>query len=229
MESASPLDETVVDDPWARALYWLLFPLLGAGVGWLAVWGAPWVADLPWAPFQGVFSFLGRAPDLVGVAVGLVLGLVVAGLAHADMLVVRLGTGAVTLTRGGKRRTVARGDITAAFLDGKELVLLGRDATELAREKTDLPAKEIAAAFTAKGYPWRPDGDPHRDEFRMWTRADDDLPGVAHGLLDERAKALEKGKADEAATIRAELLKLGVVVRDEKKRQFWRRDRRALP
>jgi len=233
MASASSFDETVVDDPWARALYWSLFPVLGAGAGWLVAWASGWIADLPLAPFKAVFGFIARAPEpqttVVALAVGLVAGLAVAGLAHADMLVIRVGPTAVTLARAGDkaaRRTVPKGSVTAAFLDGNHVVLLGADGRELAREKTDLAKKEIAAAFVAQGYPWRADGDPHRDEYRMWTRYEDDLPGAARGLLTDRAAAIERGKADEAAVLREELLKLGVVVRDEKKKQYWRR---ALP
>ncbi|MDG4826637.1 hypothetical protein O7635_32710 [Asanoa sp. WMMD1127] len=231
----SSFDETVVDDPAARALYWVLFPLLGAALGWVVQWGAGWVVGLPWAPFKFVFRFVDEAPDvqatLACVGVGLVLGLVVAVLAVADMLVVRVGPSEVTLTRGGnkaKARRMSRGEVTGVFFDRKELVVLGREARELAREKTDLSKKAVEAAFTAKGYPWLAGGDPHRDEFRIWTRLDDDLPGVAHGLLIDRATALEKGRTEEAAQLREQLLKLGFVVRDENKKQHWRRDRREL-
>ncbi|GIF76309.1 YqeB family protein [Asanoa siamensis] len=231
----SSFDETVVDDPAARVLYWVLFPVLGAGLGWVVQWIAGWVAGLPVAPMKGVFRAIDEAPDpqaaLVALGAGFLLGLVVTFLAIADMLVVRVGSGEVTLTRGGnkaKERRMSRGDITGVFFDRKELVVLGRESRELAREKTDLSKKDVEAAFTAKGYPWLAAGDPHRDEFRMWTRLDDDLPGVAHGLLIDRATAIEKGRGEEAAELREQLLKLGVVVRDEKKKQYWRRDRREL-
>jgi hypothetical protein len=230
--SESSFDETVVDDPAARVLYWLLFPVLGAGLGWLVAWAAGAIAGLPWAPFQFVFEWIDDAPDpqaaLAAAGVGLVVGLVVSVLAVADMLVVRVGGGEVSLSRGGKKRSLARGDITGVFFDRSELVLLGRGSTELAREKTDLSKARVEAAFTAKDYPWLAGGDPHRDEFRIWTRLDDDLPGVAHGLLIDRAAALEKGRSEEAAVLREQLLKLGVVVRDDKKKQYWRRDRREL-
>jgi hypothetical protein len=233
--NASSFDETVVDDPGARVLYWVLFPVLGAGLGWVVQWAAGWVADLPVAPVRFVFRAIDEAPDpqaaLVAIGAGLVVGLVVAVLAVADMLVVRVGAGEVTLVRGGnkdKRRRIPRGDVTAVFFDRDELVLLGTGSRELAREKTDLSKARVAEAFTGKGYPWRADGDPHRDEFRIWTRLDDDLPGVAHGLLIDRAAALAKGCGDDAAELREQLLKLGIVVRDEKKKQYWRRDRREL-
>jgi len=233
----SSFDETVVDDPAARVLFWVLFPVLGAGLGWVVHWAAGWIAGVPVAPLRFVFKAIDEAPDpqatLVAVGVGAVVGLVVSVLAVADMLLVRVSSGEVKLTRGGRgekdaRGRLSRGDVTAVFFDRDELVLLGREARELAREKTDLSKTKVEAAFTGKGYPWRADGDPHRDEFRIWTRLDDDLPGVAHGLLIDRAAALEKGKTEDATELREQLLKLGIVVRDEKKKQQWRRDRREL-
>lgn len=48
------------------------------------------------------------------------------------------------------------------------------------------------------------------------------LPDGADALLKARAAALTKGDKDDATELRAELARLGVVVRDEKKRQFFR-------
>jgi len=53
----------------------------------------------------------------------------------------------------------------------------------------------------------------------------EDLPGLPEGagaLLRARAQALEKRKDREVAELRRELGRLGVVVRDEKRRQYWR-------
>ncbi|MFJ7078113.1 hypothetical protein [Streptomyces sp. NPDC098781] len=52
------------------------------------------------------------------------------------------------------------------------------------------------------------------------------LPGLPEGadaLMRARAAARERdGGADDSRELRGELLKLGVVVRDEGKRQYWR-------
>jgi hypothetical protein len=42
-------------------------------------------------------------------------------------------------------------------------------------------------------------------------------------LVARSGKALDKGDHDDAAGLRAELARLGVVVRDQKERQYWRR------
>ena len=49
-----------------------------------------------------------------------------------------------------------------------------------------------------------------------------DLPPGANALLKVRAEALRKGDSGDADELREELSRLGVVVREEKKRQYWR-------
>lgn len=222
-------NETVVSDPrWVWPFVWISFPVLGAGLGWLLTLAAGWVADLPVAPFQGVFKAIDQMAEpyatAVALGVGLLAGLALAYLAARDALTVTVSGGAVTLTRGdGSTRSVPRTSVATAYLDGKQFVLLGRAGQELAREKSDLDAGQLREALRGHGYPWHDGGDPYRDEYRRWVPDTPDLPAGADALLKARAKALEKGDGDDAADLRSELGKLGVVVRDEKKRQYWRR------
>jgi hypothetical protein len=53
-----------------------------------------------------------------------------------------------------------------------------------------------------------------------------ELPTGANAILRARARALERGDTEDAAQLRRELGKLGIVVREEAKRQSWRRTRR---
>lgn len=222
-------NETVVSDAaWTWPLVWVSFPVVGAGLGWLLTMVAGWVADLPAAPFQGVFKAVDELPEpyatLVAVGVGVLGGLVLAFLGALESLKVAVTSGEVRLSRGdGSTKSVSRGDVAVAFLDGKQLVLLGRSGEELVREKSDLDGGALREALRGHGYPWHDGGDPYRDEYRRWVPGTPDLPPGADALLKARAKALEKSDADDAAELRAELGKLGVVVRDEKKRQYWRR------
>lgn len=217
-------DETVVADP---AWVWPLFPLAGAGLGWLLTFVAGWVAMLPVAPLQVVFGFVAGLPEpwatIVAVAAGGAAGLAFSAYARRESLTVAVSAGRAVLTSRGNPVAVDRDRTGAAFVDGKDLVLLSRDGNELAREKSDLDRDELAQAFTGHGWPWRPDGDPYRDEFRRWVPDLPDLPAAAHALFQARATALEKEDSEDAAQLRAELARLGIVVRDEQTRQFWRR------
>jgi hypothetical protein len=209
-----------------RAVAWIGFPLLGAAAGWVLKLVAGWVAGLPWAPFQGPFKLVASIAEpyatIGSLVLGLAVGLTVAVIAERELLAVTVTDNDVTLVRGTDV-TVAfeRSTVDAAFMDGKKLILLGSSGEELAREGSDLPAGALAKAFQAHVYPWRADGDPYQDNFRLWVHDMPGLPPGANALLAARAKALA-GRGDDAAALRTELLRLGVVVREEKRRQYWR-------
>jgi hypothetical protein len=227
-----PRGQTVVAEPrWWRVLVWIGFPLLGLPAGWLLKSVAGWVASLPWVPFQGPFKLVASVPEphasIGALVVGGLAGLVLATLAALDRLTVTVADDQVSFTRGGVTRAVKRPLVGAVFLDGKRLVLLGRATEELAREASDLDADRLSDAFVVHGYPWRAGGDPYGDQYQRWV---DDLPGLpasANALLKARARALDKGDGDEVAQLRADLARLGVVVRDQNRRQYWRRSGRS--
>lgn len=153
---------------------------------------------------------------------GTVLGLIVGFIAQYEEFSAVVSAERITLTRKGKKQEFARDRIVQAFLDGKQLVLLGDDKGELAREACDLDAQRVADAFRAHGYAWV-DEDPYKDDFRRWVPEVPGLPQGANALLKARARLLEKkSSTEELRELRGELAGLGVVVRDEKRRQ--RRD-----
>jgi hypothetical protein len=227
-----PRDQTVVAEPARRrVLVWIGFPLLGLPAGWLLKSVAGWVASLPWVPFQEPFKLVASAPEphasIGALVVGGLAGLVLATLAALDRLTVTVADHQVTFTRGGVTRAVKRPLVGAVFLDGRRPVLLGRATEELAREASDLEADRLRDALVVHGFPWRAGGDPYMDQYRRWVDDLPDLPASANVLLKARARALDKGDGDEAAQLRADLARLGVVVRDENKRQYWRRSGRS--
>ncbi|MFC4565550.1 hypothetical protein ACFO4E_27145 [Nocardiopsis mangrovi] len=214
-----------------RVLTWAGAPLLGAGIGsgaaWLLALAAGWALALPWTPFEGPLELItsfpeGRVP-IGGAVLGVLGGLALALLAEGDYVTVTVGDDQVAIARGDRRHDVHAASVGAVFLDGRRLVLLGPDTEELAAESGELPnAKRLAAAFAAHGYPWA-EADPHRGEFRRWVVGHPGLSAEAHAFLKARARALEKDEAADAEQLREELAALGVVVRDEGGRQFWRR------
>jgi hypothetical protein len=117
--------------------------------------------------------------------------------------------------------------VAVVFVDGREIVVQDQSSRELARERHDQlksDAKQIPVAFRAHGYPWSEAGDPYQDRFRRWIEDDPELPAAVNAVLRARSKAFDqgdKGKAD-LRELRDELGKLGYVVRDKDKRQYWR-------
>ncbi|MFJ9413355.1 hypothetical protein ACIRPT_04220 [Streptomyces sp. NPDC101227] len=216
---------------WGTACVYVVFVLVGTGVGQLAGLLADWLVTLPWAPLQGPARLLASIPGpwwlpAAGAVAGLVLGLV----AQHEELVVRLTDERVVLRRKGRDREFPHEAIATVCRDGKQLVLLGHDGGELTREECDLDAGRAADAFTGHGYTWA-DADPHQGEFRRWVPDAPELPEAANAFLKARQGALEKKgpSDDDVRELRDELARLGVVVRDEKRRQYWRTFRQAGP
>ncbi len=220
-------DRDVVTEPrWIPVLVWTGFPVIGAAAGWLLKSIAGWVAGLQWAPLQGPFKLIASIKEphatIGALAIGALIGLVVSFLAAAESMSVALSGDSVELNRKWKDpKEFHRSKIAAVFLDGKYLVLLGKNTEELAREKSDLEGTALRPAFEKHGYRWL-DADPHAAEFRRWIEDDPSVPGAANAVLKARAKAISKDREDDASELREELAKIGIVVRDEKKKQYWR-------
>jgi|HigsolmetaAR206D_1030411.scaffolds.fasta_scaffold00177_25 hypothetical protein len=229
--TAGGRQRTVVAEPAAVVvLTWILFPSLGAAGGWVVQWSAGWIASLRYVPWRGLFRLVDSVDEpwasIGALLVGAVVGLLVAAAAARERLTVTVADDLVLLVRGDVTRELRRERVGGVFRDGAQLVLLDTDGGELARESSDLPADRLRAAFERHGYHWHADGDPYRDEWRRWVGDDADLPAGAGPLLRFRQQAVERNDRRDMAELRAELARLGVVVRDERKRQYWRTVRR---
>ncbi|MGW7682357.1 YqeB family protein [Kribbella sp. NPDC054772] len=206
-------------------------PLVGLVLGFFLPRIANWAADRQWVPFQGPLKLIAAWDSwwvvVICVLVGLVAGVVLAGMALDDTLKVTITDRSVEFSKNQKTVTVPREKVAVAFLDEKEIVLQDATSRELAREKHDQlksEAKQIPAAFRAHGYPWSDAGDPHGSAFRRWIEDDPDLPPAVNAVLKVRSKSFDdgdKGKAD-LRELRAELTNLGYTVKDRDKKQYWR-------
>ena len=138
MDVAGTRPHTVVSGgPLELAVMWGGFPLLGAGAGWLLAAATGWLARLPWVPFGDLIEWLDRLPEPQAtagtIAVGVLAGLVVAGVGTAERLIVTVDAAQVRLRRSDQNRTIARVDTRVVFVDDGHLVLLDADGAELAR------------------------------------------------------------------------------------------------
>lgn len=214
------VDLPITESTATRLVRWAGLPLAGAVVGWLLKLLANWAVTLSWTPFRGPLELIDSIPEpwaTVGaLGVGLVAGLVLSLISHGERLSVTVTADDVRICGDEYDRTFARADISAVFVDRSKLVLLGQDTAELVRRPSELDVQALAAAFTRHGYPWR-DGDPHAGAYRRWVPDMDGLPTGANALLTAREK-----NPDDADDLRAELARLGVIVRDDKKKQYWR-------
>lgn len=225
MPAREPGDVVVDGGVGELVLMWAGFPLLGAGLGAGLTALSGWIAGLAWFPFQGVFELLDRWPNErsypLGAGVAALAGLALAVVGVRERLAVTVGHRSVRLRRDGHDRDVARAEVAGVFVDGKALVLLDTAGGELARERSDLDVERLRAAFTGQGWPWA-DQDPHRGAYRRWVPGLPGLPAGADALLRARDRALSDSRDAEVRELHGELARLGVVVRDEGKRQYWR-------
>ena len=198
---------------------WLCLPAVGAALMFLVIRGAGWL------PLPGPFSLARELPEpaatITATALGALLGLILAGLVDRESLTVRITLAEVVLTRPGTTVAVPRTGVTVAFRDRDQLVLLGRTGRELAREPCHLSTRRLRAAFAANGIAWA-DQDPYLSSYRRWVPGLPDLPATAHALLAARQKALDAGNDTDKRELRLELGRLGYVIRDDRKRQYWR-------
>ncbi|MFD7914859.1 hypothetical protein ACFV30_29750 [Streptomyces sp. NPDC059752] len=202
------------------------FLAVGAGVGWLVKTLAKWIVTLPWAPLQGPAELLTELPEpaltIAVVCAGALLGIGIVVYGRFEDLSAEISNADIALTRKGQTTQIVGSDVAMVFLDGNQFVVLGRDGGELAREKCDFKKGRVAEAIRSHGYTWV-DRDPHKDDYRPWVPETPGLPEGANALLKARSLALKKRDSDdELRELREELARMGVVVRDEKARQYWR-------
>ncbi|MEV6123298.1 hypothetical protein AB0M23_22735 [Streptomyces sp. NPDC052077] len=207
------------------------FPVLGAAAGWLLKLLVNSAASWPWIPWEGPVELVNSAPEpaltLASLLIGALAGGVLVLMAEHGYVTVTIEDDQITTDRGDSRHHVPRAAVHGVFADAGQLVVLGERGEELAVERgnegADLPSvKQLAEGFRTHGYPWLPHGDPYRNTYRRWV---EDMPGLPVGgnaLLKARAEALRKRDEKNIAELRQELAKLGVVVRDSDKRQWWR-------
>lgn len=207
-------------------------PLAGLALGYFLPRIADWGAEQDWVPMQGLLELISKWDGWWVVAIctvlGVAAGVFLAAVALDETLKVTVTNSEVEFLKHSKTTRVSRSQVALAFLDGKDIVLQDSRSAELARERHDEfkadGNRKIPAAFRAHGYPWSDAGDPHADKFRRWVEDDPELSPAANAVLRARSKAFDqgdKGKAD-LRELRQEVAKLGVVVRDEDKKQYWR-------
>jgi len=200
-------------------------PVVGMGIGVVLPWVAAWAEDLPWVPFQGPLELLASIDRRWGIALGLVVGLTLgAALAVVtirDTTRVTIAPDEVAFRRNGATRRIARADVGAVFLDGKQLVLTDDATRELVREQIDAKLDRIERAFRECEYPWH-HADPHAGRFQRWVPGTPDLPETVNITLLARERALREKDAADADDLRTDLMKKGFVVKEQDSRQFWR-------
>ncbi|WP_280617918.1 YqeB family protein [Heyndrickxia oleronia] len=203
------------------------FSILGLVLGYFLPRIADWALKLPWLPFEGPIKLIHTLngpwlPTILAI-LGFIAGIVIAYIAIKEILIITLTDQEILLEKDEQKTRLLNEQIESVFLDGKELVILGKSGYELVREKHDDSPKKICEAFINHGYSWLAEGDPFKEEYRRWVPDSPELSLSANALMKAREMALKKNEVKDVKELRKELEKLGYIVRDEETCQYWRK------
>ncbi|MGN7455330.1 YqeB family protein [Paenibacillus pasadenensis] len=209
---------------------WILLtvpPALGIALGYFVPAIAGWAAALPWFPLQGPLELIASIEQewivLLTAALGLIAGCWLASEAMKDSLAISVSDEEATLKIRHSAQSFPRSEVAAAFIEGKQLVLVGRTGVELAREPYDADPARAEQAFIRHGYAWSAAGDPFEGHYRLWVRNAPDLTPALNALLEARELALRGKEADAAREMKREAARLGLSVKDKGTMQYWRK------
>lgn len=200
-------------------------PILGALLGWFIPTIANWVIKLPFIPFEGVLEWVATLEShwvtVIAATIGVLAGIFFAVYAFSETLKIIITDEEVKLSVKENIKTIHKNDISAIYVEGKHLVFLDTDGVELFRGQPESKKELISEAFRQHKYPWT-DKDPFENQYQRWIANHPDFPPHVNALLSARERALKNEESEEAKVLRKDLANLGVVIRDEDKRQYVR-------
>lgn len=219
-------DETVLGLTKVDKVIILLFFIVIFG---LSGWFIPVIANallnfeiIPYIKIvEFIASFEHTKTSIIATIIGVIIAVIFAIAIIVESLKVTITPQNIMLTVKDKTETIDKKEISAIFMDKRELVILGPHSNELYREEFDVKKAKVKEAFQYYRYPWY-DEDPYIDEYERWVKDHPDFPEKINALLKARQVALEDDETDEAKQLRRDLAKLGVVIKDKKKAQYVR-------
>ncbi|MBB4823336.1 hypothetical protein HNO89_000556 [Sporosarcina luteola] len=212
---------------------WLIaFSIFGVALGYFFSRILSWLMTKDRIPFQERLTFINKFVELFQLhlgewsnvlfsIVGLVGGLYGAKLLLRESPAISITNDNIKIANDVITIELLQDEIRDIYYDHDELVIVGCSGHELLRKSYDSKPETLKVAFKQHGYPFRTD-DLYSHLFTLWQPASQHLPDHVHALLKAREIAKKNDEGEEANVMRSELAKLGVVVKDEGTKQFWR-------
>lgn len=209
-----------------KILFIMLAAIIGSVAGFFIKILAKWAAKIPIIPFTYIWEWVAEwdssyAPTM-GIIIGIVAGIVFSINAFNEALLITVRDDAITFRSKDEKKTLSSSDIGPVYMDHKTIVILDRIGRELYRGKPEVSQYKVVDAFRHHGYPWE-EQDPYYHQYIRWEPGHPDLPSQVNVMLADRKKKLKEKKEEEARSLRKVLAAEGVVIRDEKKKQYVRR------
>ncbi|GAA0356541.1 hypothetical protein [Bacillus horti] len=208
-----------------KALLIILSPIIGALLGWFIPSIAEWAIKIPFIPFEGVFEWIATLESqwvsVIAAVLGMLAGVFFVFYAFSESLKVTITDEQLKLEFKEKATTLHKSEISAIYLEKKELVILSLNGNERFRVPFDAKRDAVSGAFEKHRYPWK-DKDPFENQYQRWIADHPDFPAHVNALISARERALKNEESEEAQVLRKDLASQGIVVRDKDTRQYVR-------
>ncbi|MYL43552.1 YqeB family protein [Virgibacillus salexigens] len=219
-------DKTIIGLKRMEKAIVIILPILsGAILGWYIPVLADWVLTLPIVPLEDFISLIASLNhfwvSIVSLILGIIAAIVFIIIVFNETLKVEVSDRMVELIIGEKQDKFEKQQISAIYVEGKQLVILGLSSEEKYREVVESKFDYVKEVFLAYGYPFRNE-DPYINYYQRWELGNGDLPSDVNSILYARSRALREDQKKEAKRLREDLAQLGVVIRDEQNSQFIR-------
>jgi len=208
-----------------KAILIILPPIIGALIGWFIPTVSGWAGKLPFIPFGQVLEWIsiqeGILVSVIGLVGGIIVGIIFTQYAFSEALMISITDDEVTLEIHEKVTTLGKSQLSAVFLEKKDLIFLGLKGEEMFRGEHETKPALIADGFLYHSFPWK-EVDPYANEYARWVPEFPSLTTHENALLSARERALKDDDKEEAVSLRTDLAKLGIVIHDESKKQYIR-------
>lgn len=198
---------------------------IGGLVGWFIPVIASWILKLPIVPWEKIVTLIATLDSIwvsiLAALVGVVLGIWLAFLIFAENLEVTLSYDDLQVKYGERTDIIHKNDISAIYMEKKQLIILGKTGNELFRGVLEDNKEKARDAFYRYRFPWFED-DPYKEHYERWVMGHPDFPEKINALLHAREHALKEDDEKDAKQLRQDLAKLGAVIKDDNHVQYVR-------
>lgn len=208
-----------------KALLSIIPPILGALLGWFIPTIADWATNIPLIPFEAALEWIASLESqwvsVIAAFIGVLAGVFFVFYAFSESLKITITDEEVKLYVNEKENNIHKKEISTIYMEGKDLVFLSTNGSELFRGQPESKKELVSEAFKKHWYPWE-DKDPYENQYQRWVEDHPDYPQHVNALLSARERALKNDESEEAKVLRKDLADYGVVIRDQDKRQYVR-------
>nr|WP_257347057.1 hypothetical protein [Pseudalkalibacillus decolorationis] len=168
-----------------------------------------------------IASFNSLWVSIVATVIGIIVGVLLTFIIFDESLEVAISYKNLHLKLRDKIDIIEKKDISAIYMENKQLIIFGQSSDELDREVIETKEDTVPEAFNHYQYPWN-EKDPFDSQYQRWVLGHPDFPENINALLYAREHALKENKKKNTKYLREDLAKLGVIIRNERNGQYAR-------